>query len=483
MLIPRYYVIYDLPNMSIQKSAYQDSDSDSDSDVSRVLSEASSVSSYQMKKKEDKGTKNVVKRKDVFDTQKLEESFKMSKNYKTYGTSDRVKKRNWTQVTNTVENKRYNLRSENDETLDSIEPVTGNSKKRNRNPIKQQTERSVKITNNQREYSFERKRSSPQNKRKRPSFPEETTKKKQKIKVDDFFQNASILPDGSDSEGIRSTKPAYQTSEESRNSDRRRKGQGNGNTSKRSGRNTRNSSSKKKGEEEVRSVYNEGYYTDNINSDSLHQESEYQDNTDDDNYQKTKKKKPNKKQDWSDKALEDFLETLREQPVKEMNDRCNKWIMFSKRLEKKGTKKNNDECRKQVFTINSLADVKGVWGMDTEGNPEYAPAMIHKITLFKLKIVIIVKHCFSMYFQYAKMMRIFQKYTRQTGASGNISPMNKKIIDVFSAFKHVEADIVGSSSGSGILNSGKKITLTKLMFLVRSTSGAQCCLPVNACLY
>ena len=33
-------------------------------------------------------------------------------------------------------------------------------------------------------------------------------------------------------------------------------------------------------------------------------------------------------------ALEDFLETLREQPVKEMNDRWNKWIMFSKRLER-----------------------------------------------------------------------------------------------------------------------------------------------------
>ena len=65
-----------------------------------------------------------------------------------------------------------------------------------------------------------------------------------------------------------------------------------------------------------------------------------------------------------------------------------------------------------------------------------------------------------MYFQYAKMMRIFQKYTRQMGASGNIDPMNKRIIDVFSAFKHVEADIVGSSSGSGILNSGNEITLT-----------------------
>ena len=38
--------------------------------------------------------------------------------------------------------------------------------------------------------------------------------------------------------------------------------------------------------------------------------------------------------------------------------------------------------------------------------------------------------------------------------------MNKKIIDVFSAFKHVEANIVGSSSSSGILNSGTEITVT-----------------------
>ena len=134
-------------------------------------------------------------------------------------------------------------------------------------------------------------------------------------------------------------KPLYQTSEETGKNDRKRKDEGNGKTAKRSGRNTRNSSSKKKAEEEVRSVYNEGYYTDNINSDSLHQESEFQDITDDENYQNNRKKKPNKKQDWSDKVLEDFLETLREQPVKEMNDRRNKWIMFSKRLEKKGTKR------------------------------------------------------------------------------------------------------------------------------------------------
>ena len=59
--------------MSIQKSAYEDSDSDSDSDVSHALSEASSVSSYQLRKK-DKGMKNVVERKDVFVTQQLEES-------------------------------------------------------------------------------------------------------------------------------------------------------------------------------------------------------------------------------------------------------------------------------------------------------------------------------------------------------------------------------------------------------------------------
>ena len=47
--------------------------------------------SYQLRKK-DKVTKNVVERKDVFDTQQLEESFKMSKNYKKYVKSDRVKK-------------------------------------------------------------------------------------------------------------------------------------------------------------------------------------------------------------------------------------------------------------------------------------------------------------------------------------------------------------------------------------------------------
>ena len=127
--------------------------------------------------------KNIVRRNDVVDTHQLEESFKISRNYKSYGTSDRVNKTNWTKVNKTVQNKRYHLRSENDETLDSIEPVTGNSKKGNRNPIKQQTERCVQITNNQREFSFARKRSFPRNKRKIPSSPEETNKKKQKMVV------------------------------------------------------------------------------------------------------------------------------------------------------------------------------------------------------------------------------------------------------------------------------------------------------------
>ena len=37
--------------------------------------------------------KNTVTRNDFFHTQQLEQSFKISKNYKKYGTSDRVKKK------------------------------------------------------------------------------------------------------------------------------------------------------------------------------------------------------------------------------------------------------------------------------------------------------------------------------------------------------------------------------------------------------
>ena len=95
-----------------------------------------------------------------------------------------------------------------------MEPFTGNSKKSNKNPIKQDTERCVKMTNNHTEYSFQQKKSYP---KKIPSSPEERNKKKKKIQIDNFFQNASILPDGTDSEGITFTKPAYQTYEENGN--------------------------------------------------------------------------------------------------------------------------------------------------------------------------------------------------------------------------------------------------------------------------
>ena len=64
------------------------------------------------------------------------------------------------------------------------------------------------------------------------------------------------------------------------------------------------------------------------------------------------------------------------------------------------------------------------------------------------------------------MMRIFVQYSRQTGASGNISDIQKKIIDVYSAFKHVTADLVGSSSGSGILESGEKVCTIMLTICI-----------------
>ena len=91
VMIRRLFLTVHLHNITIQKSAYEDSDSDSDSDVSCVLSEVSSVSSYLLRKK-DTTMKNIVRKNDVFDRQKLEYSFKISKNYKKYGTSDRVKK-------------------------------------------------------------------------------------------------------------------------------------------------------------------------------------------------------------------------------------------------------------------------------------------------------------------------------------------------------------------------------------------------------
>ena len=92
-------------------------------------------------------------------------------------------------------------------------------------------------------------------------------------------------------------------------------------------------------------------------SDSLHQDSDDEVNTDEidsssqnrvsnPKLKNTNKWKPNNPlkgynlknpNDWSDKAQDDFLETLREQPAKELSDTKNKWRLFPKRLQEKGT--------------------------------------------------------------------------------------------------------------------------------------------------
>ena len=114
---------------------------------------------------------------------------------------------------------------ETNESLDSIEPVPANTKKGNNNSNKYKMETNVQRVETHRQYSTEGKGNYLKNKRKRPSSPEDTHKNKQKLKVTDFYQNASLNPDSSDNEGIRSTKPAYQTqtSEESSNNIMQRK--------------------------------------------------------------------------------------------------------------------------------------------------------------------------------------------------------------------------------------------------------------------
>ena len=52
-------------------------------------------------------------------------------------------------------------------------------------------------------------------------------------------------------------------------------------------------------------------------------------------------------------------------------------------------------------------------------------------------------------------MKKFNSYTRETGAGGHLSDIQLLIISVVSAFKHVSADVVGSSSGTGIQESGE----------------------------
>ena len=50
--------------------------------------------------------------------------------------------------------------------------------------------------------------------------------------------------------------------------------------------------------------------------------------------------------------------------------------------------------------------------------------------------------------------RIFDKFNRQTGAGNRMNDLQKRIIEVLSRYKHAKADVVGSSSGKGIQESG-----------------------------
>ena len=161
------------------------------------------------------------------------------------------------------------------------------------------------------------------------------------VEVADFYTNGSLIND-SNAKHIRTSKPAYD--HEVTKSTNRRKAQ-----DQRS--NTQN---------QVTDVYNEGYYTDHVISDSMHEETEtevMQPSSKNKHTKKTKATNPrkdskseNNSDDWSADALDEFLETLRKQPVKEMTDRRNKWVFFAQRLNsKKDYKKDNEDCRRQVI--------------------------------------------------------------------------------------------------------------------------------------
>ena len=54
-----------------------------------------------------------------------------------------------------------------------------------------------------------------------------------------------------------------------------------------------------------------------------------------------------------------------------------------------------------------------------------------------------------------RLNRLFISYSRQTGASGRMTDLQSKIINVISVYKHIKADYSGSSSGPAIEESGK----------------------------
>ena len=63
------------------------------------------------------------------------------------------------------------------------------------------------------------------------------------------------------------------------------------------------------------------------------------------------------------------------------------------------------------------------------------------------------------------MNRIFDKFSRQTGPGNKLSDLQKRIIEVISRYKHAKADVVGSSSGKGIQESGEYV-LNKLLCII-----------------
>ena len=127
---------------------------------------------------------------------------------------------------------------------------------------------------------------------------------------------------------------------------------------------------------------NEVYITENENQDSMHQETDYGDIDSNDgpmtnlvsqspegNSSKVtrRRRKPTQKtkqtqtlsndrndnstddDEWPDEDQENFLYTLREQPIQEMTEKPDiQWAMFSKRLSELGTYKSPEECKKQV---------------------------------------------------------------------------------------------------------------------------------------
>ena len=337
-MIPKIYVNYDLKNMAMEKTAYQDDPDDvsaSDSDYSYPLSEPSklntsylsntntyskkvdSISTKSKKTVKGKTGKKTGPNKLIADKNVAEQYPKetnITKEEKTHG-------RQWTTPTETK------MKQDMNETMESLASIglpQPNHRKRNNNTCKDERELNFERNGNRKKYSTECKgrypkdtnsgrtpshgdthmkrrnmntqsqEKSPTKKRKKgdsddvqmveteddsDNNPYAWTSDHENIEVADFYRDASINPDSSDNEGIRCSKPAYEqekSQESSENFDRKRQ------PKTKTSQNSREKSFRtRKTKKEVRDVYNKGYYTDNIMSDSLHQDSNDEINTDD----------------------------------------------------------------------------------------------------------------------------------------------------------------------------------------------------------